>query len=173
MTTTITIPTLHTTRLTLRAFRPDDWDALSALNGDPVFRRYLGGPWTPDRTWASIETTLGQWALRGYGLFAVVRGGALVGRVGILHPGDWPGPELAWGIAPAAWGQGLAVEAARAVLDWAATQRIGRLISLIDPANVQSVRVAEKLGAAREGPITVREFQAEVWVHAAADESGD
>lgn len=166
MSTVITIPTLRTERLILRAFRAHDRDALVALNADPVFRRFLGGPWTPERTWSSMETALGQWALRGYGLFAVEHGGTVVGRVGILHPADWPDPELAWGIAPAVWGQGLAVEAARAVLDWAfGTGRVEPLISLIDPANVQSVRVAEKLGAVREGPITVRDFQADVWAH--------
>jgi len=167
MTTTVTIPTLRTERLTLRAFRAGDWDALTALNADPVFRHFLGGPWSADRTWASMETALGQWVLLGYGLFAVERDGQLIGRVGILHPADWPGPELAWGIAPAAWGQGMAVEAARAVLAWAAaTQRFERLISLIDPANRQSVRVAEKLGATRHGSVTVRDFVADIWVHA-------
>ncbi len=167
MNTTIDIPTLHTDRLILRAFRADDWDALADLNADAVFRRYLGGPWTRDRTYAEMESALGQWAMRGYGLFAVEQNGVLIGRVGILHPVDWPGPELAWGIAPAGWGQGLAVEAARAVLDWAcATRRIDQLISLINPANVQSVRVAEKLGASRGESVTVRDFVADIWVHA-------
>lgn len=165
MTTTIVIPTLRTERLVLRAYQASDWNALTALNGDPLFRQFLGGAWTAEQTWTSMETTLGQWALLGYGLFAVERDGVVVGRVGILHPADWPGPELAWGIAPAHWGQGLAVEAARAVLAWAATRGIGRLTSLIDPANVQSVRVAEKLGATRDRPVTVRGQLAEIWVH--------
>lgn len=167
MGTTFTIPALRTPRLFLRGFAATDWGALAELNADPLFRRYLGGPWPPDRTWASMETALGQWALRGYGLFAVIHDATVIGRVGILHPADWPGPELAWGIMPAAWGQGFAVEAARAVLDWAdATPGIGKLISLIDPANHQSVRVAEKLGARRDKQVTVRGFQADIWVHA-------
>lgn len=166
MTTTITIPTLRTARLILRAFSAEDRDALVALNADPVFRRYLGGPWSPERTWASMETALGQWALRGYGLFVVERDGQAIGRVGILHPWDWPAPELAWGIAPAAWGQGLAVEAATAVRDWAfQVGGLDELISLIDPANLQSVRVAQKLGAVRDRPTTVRDFHADIWMH--------
>jgi RimJ/RimL family protein N-acetyltransferase len=168
MSTIIEIPTLRTPNLTLRAFRPADLDAFAAMNADPVFRRYLGGGalLSREQTWALMETVLGQWGLRGYGLFAVEAGGAFVGRVGILHPLDWPAPELAWGIAPAAWGRGLATEAARAARDWAFEQAgLPRLVSFILPANRPSVRVAERLGAVPEGQVAVRDFVADLWVH--------
>jgi RimJ/RimL family protein N-acetyltransferase len=66
-----------------------------------------------------METILGQWALRGYGLFAVDINELMVGRIGILHPVDWPEPELAWTLAAPLWGQGLATEAATEVKRWA------------------------------------------------------
>ncbi len=45
------------------------------------------------------------------------------------------------------WGNGFATEAASATRDYA-FQRLGskRVISLIDPANTRSIRVAEKVG---------------------------
>ena len=47
----------------------------------------------------------------------------------------------------AAWGYGYASEAARAVRDFAFfTLNIQRLIAVIDPMNVASLRVAEKIG---------------------------
>jgi RimJ/RimL family protein N-acetyltransferase len=64
-----------------------------------------------------------------------------------LNPEGWPGIEIAWGIAPDRWCQGFATEAASAVLHYAAgTLHLRRLISLIHPENVASIRVAEKIG---------------------------
>ena len=49
------------------------------------------------------------------------------------------------------WGQGLATEAARAVRDHGFhTLGYARLISLIDPGNLASRRVAEKVGLRQE-----------------------
>jgi RimJ/RimL family protein N-acetyltransferase len=161
------IPELRTERLILRAYRPDDWDALSALNADMDFRATLGGNLlSAEQSWAQMETALGQWALRGYGLFAVEHAGRFIGRVGILHPAEFSGPEIAWGIAPEHWGRGFATEAAIAARDWARDERgLSRLISLILPDNHRSQSVARKLGAVIEGADVVRGFTVDVWVH--------
>jgi RimJ/RimL family protein N-acetyltransferase len=107
---------------------------------------------------------MGQWALRGCGLWAVEHEGRFIGRVGILRPEGWPAPELAYALARGAWGQGLAVEAARAALAWAeANLRERTLISLIKPENEASRRVAQRLGGVRTGMITVMGVEAERW----------
>jgi RimJ/RimL family protein N-acetyltransferase len=50
------------------------------------------------------------------------------------------------------WGQGIATEAARAVLDFAFDALgLHRVWATADPENVASVRVLEKLGMRREG----------------------
>ena len=55
--------------------------------------------------------------------------------------------ELAYLLGREHWGQGLATEAARAIVDLALqTLRPTRLISLFDPGNVASRRVAERVG---------------------------
>lgn len=169
MSTGFEIPTLHTERTVLRAFRPGDLEPLSAMNADPLFRRWLGGRLlSRTESWGVMETALGQWALRGYGLFAVDVAGRFAGRVGLLHPLDWPEPELAWGLAPAFWGQGLAAEASAAARDWAFRQlRFGELASFILVENARSRRVAEKLGAVRQGTVEIRGLVAERWVHPA------
>jgi RimJ/RimL family protein N-acetyltransferase len=163
------IPTLTTQRLVLRGFRTDDWDDYAAMNADPAVRQWLGGVLlSREQTWAQMESFLGQWALRGYGVFAVELDGCFAGRVGLLHFVDWPEPELAWTIASPFWGRGLATEAAAEVRRWAfANLRRDRLVSYIVPENIRSRRVAEKLGAVRDRPIVLRGLASEVWVHPA------
>ena len=61
--------------------------------------------------------------------------------------GDEAEIELGWTLERAAWGNGFATEAATAVRDWALREvQPRRLISLIHPENVRSIRVAEKIG---------------------------
>ena len=58
-----------------------------------------------------MALTMGQWALKGYGSFAVEHSGtgAVIGRAGLLHLAGWPEPELAFAFARPARGQGFAL----------------------------------------------------------------
>ena len=40
----------QTSRLNIRQFRIDDWQDLHALQGDPEATRFLGGPWSEEKT---------------------------------------------------------------------------------------------------------------------------
>jgi RimJ/RimL family protein N-acetyltransferase len=53
-----------------------------------------------------MATSLGQWALRGYGMWACekIEGGVFVGSVGIFQPLDWPEPEIAYSLDRPFWG---------------------------------------------------------------------
>jgi RimJ/RimL family protein N-acetyltransferase len=99
---------------------------------------------------------VGHWTLRGFGVWAVEEraSGAFVGRIGCFEPEGWPGFEIAYTLARPAWGQGYAREAARAALAHA-RETLGRadVISIVRPANAASIRVAEALGAVRDGTI--------------------
>jgi RimJ/RimL family protein N-acetyltransferase len=146
--------TLHTERLTLRAFREADLDAYARLCADPEVVRFVGAPFARAEAWLHIAMMLGHWQLRGYGMWAVEErsSGTMVGRIGFYEPEGWPGMELGWMLARSHWGRGLATEGARAALAFAfAVLRKPHVISLIRPENVASVRVAEKLRARLEG----------------------
>lgn len=152
----IAIPVLETDRLRLRGFSEDDTEPLFALMQDPDVVRYIGDRRMPTRqeTWRAIAAYIGHWALRGYGLWAVDdrETGELVGRIGILNPLEWPGPEIAYTIGKRWWGRGLATEGARAARDWGfANLDVDELISLIDPANASSIAVATRLGERHTG----------------------
>jgi RimJ/RimL family protein N-acetyltransferase len=142
---------LLTARLRLRQFREDDLDAFAAMCADAEVMRYVGDGSTLDRegAWRNLALFLGHWTLRGYGLFALVpkAGSAMIGFAGLWQPEGWPGLEIGWRLARPFWRQGYAGEGATAVRDWAfGGLGIPRLVSVIDQANVPSIRLAERLG---------------------------
>ena len=151
------VPTVTTERLTLRGWRADDAGAYAELAADPEVMRYVGGVLDPPGAWRQLAMLAGHWVLRGYGLWAVERDGELVGRVGLFRPDGWPGLELGWLLTRPAWGHGYATEAARAAMAWA-WQHLDedQLISIIDPNNGASLRVAERLGMRRLREDTLR-----------------
>jgi RimJ/RimL family protein N-acetyltransferase len=139
------------------------------MNADPAVRDWLGGNLlSRAQSWTQMESIVGQWALRGYGVFAVEVDGRMAGHVGILHPSDWPEPELSWTLAAAFWGRGLATDAAAEVRRWAfAAFGWDHLVSYILPTNTRSRRVAEKLGTVEGRRIELSGFAADIWTHPA------
>jgi RimJ/RimL family protein N-acetyltransferase len=83
------------------------------------------------------------------------------------NAGEFAQPELGWALAREHWGQGYATEAVTAAREWAYTERgLGRLISLIAPANVRSQRLAERLGCTRCETVELWDTgPAVVWEH--------
>lgn len=147
---------LETERLVLRMFRESDTDAYAEMVGDPEVMRFLGGgqPVPRAEAWRNMAMVLGHWQLRGYGMWAVEEKttGELAGRVGCWRPEGWPGLEVGWTLRRSFWGRGYATEAARASIEYAfKTLDQTRVISLIAPENVNSIRVAERLGEKPEG----------------------
>ena len=99
--------------------------------------------------WRNVAIMLGHWHMRGYGQWTVVEKatGEVIGRVGLWHPEGWPGIDLGWIIRRSRWNNGFATEAARAALDWTwANVDTDHVISVIQPDNLASIRVAEKIG---------------------------
>lgn len=145
--------TIETIRLRLRPMVGDDAEVLAAMHAEPAAVKYVLGGVPPaggaEMAWRNIAMQLGHWHLRGFGAWAVVDkpSNQVVGRVGFWQPAGWPGVELNWLIGTAWTNQGRATEAARAALDWMwRTHDVTRVISLIQPDNAASIRVAEKIG---------------------------
>jgi RimJ/RimL family protein N-acetyltransferase len=175
-------PRLETERLILRVPRLDDAVAAAEMLGDPEVMKFLGGSTVPaEDAPAVVEKWLERWERHGVGPFVLEHGedGRFLGRTGILvwdtrtwvhaspDAGEHAQPELGWALARGAWGNGYATEAARAVRDWARSERgVGHLISLIVSDNLASQRVAERLGAGPTETVSLSDSgDAVVWVH--------
>jgi RimJ/RimL family protein N-acetyltransferase len=171
---------LETERLLLRKPRLEDADDLLGLIGDDEVMRWIGGEaGGREEAIEHVERWLARWDANGVGPFAVVRDGLVIGRVGLLvwdrctwetstydRAGENAVTELGWALARAHWGQGFATEAARAVRDWAYAERgVERLISLIEPKNTRSIRVADKLGAVPDELVATAYGPLLAWLH--------
>jgi RimJ/RimL family protein N-acetyltransferase len=146
---------LETERLILREFDEGDAEAFLALGSDPAILRYVGHP---GGGLTSLEQALAEMRARpladyhkhGFGRWAVVHkaDGKVIGFAGLKRLEDLGGEvDLGYRFLPAYWGKGLATEASRPVVEYGFT-RLGlrRIIGLVDPENVASVRVLEKVG---------------------------
>jgi RimJ/RimL family protein N-acetyltransferase len=114
-----------------------------------VVQRFLGGPMERRDAWRSLALNIGHWELRGYGQWALERRAdrRTIGRAGLWNPEGWFGVEVGWRLDRDVWGNGYATEAAAATLEWAwASLETDRILSVIDPRNTASMRVAERLG---------------------------
>ena len=141
-------PTLTTERLTLRGPQSSDADLVCAFLADPVRAPGFGGPMPPEDGWRWFASMIGHWHIHGYGFWTVEADGTPVGIVGLWNPKGWPEPELGWVLFDGAEGKGYAVEAAKAVRDYAYnTLGWTTLTSNIVPFNEKSKAVARKLGA--------------------------
>lgn len=149
---------VETDRLIVRTLRHEDVEPLAALWCDPAATAYMGGPRTFDAVCGSLQEDLALPEQPTFDLWPTIEkaSGRLVGHCGLLDK-EVKGRreiELAYVIAPAAWGRGLATEAGRAIRDHAvAALGCKRLIALIHPENGASERVAVKLGFQCEGEV--------------------
>ena len=74
-------------------------------------------------------------------------------------------PDLGYTFDPASWGHGYATEAARCVFDYTrAKLEWPRIVSVIHPDNVRSLRVAERSDLRRAGQVEIMEQVMEQFV---------
>ena len=156
---------LETKRLILRRQAPSDLDDLWALYCDPEITKYIpDAPRTREEAREELE-----WHRNGHprnpdlGLWATVHkeSGKFIGRCGLLpwNIGGQQEVEVAYTISRGYWGQGLATEAARAILHYGFENlSLPRLVSLIEPENIASQRVAEKIGMTFEKRVDEGEY---------------
>lgn len=133
----------------MKPFAPADVDAMHSLWTDPGVRRYLWDNRVIDREIAEevVLASVSDWREFAIGMWTLEIGAAIAGFCGFRRFGDPAEWELMYGVAPALWGRGVAVEATRAAIDFAfATTSWPRVWARTDPPNAASVRVMEKIG---------------------------
>jgi RimJ/RimL family protein N-acetyltransferase len=145
----VTQPCFTTARLVVRPRLLADTEACLGMDREPEVTRFIDGPWGADAAHRGfIEArTRGPWP-PGMGYWTIEAAGLFLGWV-LLIPEDGTGPdiEIGWRLRRAAWGRGIATEAAAPLLPHGfATLGLARIVAGIDPANHASLGVARKLG---------------------------
>jgi [ribosomal protein S5]-alanine N-acetyltransferase len=141
-------PLIVTSRLELRPFRPEDAAELHEIFSDPETHTIGEGPFTsPAQTAVWISRRAETEQQRGLLWYAVRdrAGGRMLGNCGLFAGRTGSDePEIGYEIRRSC--QGLATEAARAVLDDALASGVSRVWATIRPHNTASLRVAAKIG---------------------------
>jgi ribosomal-protein-alanine N-acetyltransferase len=146
---------LESERLLFRDHEPSDLDAYCEMEADPEVRRYVGGAPRPrEVAERKFQGGLHRPEANRLWMWATVYKPeeCYIGRCGVyphfspsgLIPGEG---SLAFYLARAYWGRGLATEAGRAFVNFGFQElRLSRIVTAVQVGNSASVRVLEKLG---------------------------
>lgn len=150
------LPDLHTDRLLLRSFTPDDAERVRELAGDAevaLMTANIPHPYEPGMAEAWIETHEDLVRAGRRHPFAIERPGrGVIGAVGLEVESEHGRAELGYWVGRPYWGRGYATEACSRVLDYGfQVLNLRRVFARHVVENPASGRVLEKLGMTREG----------------------
>ena len=156
------LPTINTSRLSLRPISAADADDFYAVYSNPEVMRYWSTPPLANRDAASklideIQEGFERQELLKWGI-ALLADDKLIGSVTLFHM-DFTHrrAEIGYAQGRAYWGNGYMQEALKAVLNYAfETLNLHRIEADVDPRNDGSVRTLERLGFQREGYLRER-----------------
>lgn len=146
------IPVIETQRLALRGPEPGDYPNFKATFTS-YRSRFMGGPLNAYETWMLYAAEIGHWEIRGFGMWMIhdKASDETYGMAGGWHPANWPEREIAWIIWPDKAGKGFALEATHAVRrHFYEVDGWDGAVSYLDPMNLDSIRLAERLGAQKD-----------------------
>jgi RimJ/RimL family protein N-acetyltransferase len=152
----VTQAVLTTSRLWLRARTMADLDACLAMDLDPEVHRfiYLDGPPEPEGHRRHLRARIASgWPPVG-GIWVVEWRDTpgFLGWCGLFPLEDSGLIEIGYRYLRAAWGQGIATEAGRAVLDHGFRDLgLDPIVAVTHPGNLASQRILEKIGLKARG----------------------
>jgi ribosomal-protein-alanine N-acetyltransferase len=145
-------------RVELRPFTLRDAPAMLAVYGDPQVMRWVGHGAVS--TLPEVEAMLRQYITHqdryGFAFWAVVERttGRVIGDTGLARTADGK-VEMGYTLARDHWGKGLATESAGLALQAAQeTLAVPVVRALVEPENMASRHVLEKLGLRQVGEVT-------------------
>ena len=149
---------LETERLILRTIDEGDARLQHETLNSPAVMEHFGGVRELHEIEAKHAKNMALYAREGFSfLFGIEKAtGEMIAHVGVKrvdlegapNPGDH---EIGWLIREDRWRRGYAMEAVRAVVDWAFSGRVGapHVVAITNPSNVGSWKLMEKLGMER------------------------
>lgn len=157
-----------TARILGRPIAADQLDDLTQLHLDAEVSRFLGGVRTPEQTAEYLDAQIRHWNDHGFGLWTLHdrEDGRFLGRAGVRFTelDGAPVLEIAYTLARAAWGKGLATEVASGLVDyWRTRMSHPLLVGIVDVGNHASANVLLKAGFTRVRQTRFHEFEVDVF----------
>ena len=145
---------LSTDRCVLASLTEEDFTAVAQLYVDPEVRKYLGGAITSEQIEARFTAI--RMNPEYFALSIHIRDtNAFAGLITLAPHQDGEDTEISIQLMPKYWGQGLATETLRKVLDYAFnTLGINWLIAETQSVNDQSRALVERVGMEQIGELT-------------------
>lgn len=154
-------PIAITERLKIRRFILSDAKFIVRLVNQPDWIKYIG-----ERNIHTINDAvkylkfgpLAMYENHGFGLYAVesLDKGQLIGMCGLLKRDILDTLDIGFAFLPEYYGCGYGIEAARAVANFAKINLgLTRLLAIVNPDNLRSVKLLEKIGFIYERQIEV------------------
>ncbi|QUG41650.1 GNAT family N-acetyltransferase [Psychrobacillus sp. INOP01] len=151
---------LETQRLLLRQYKVEDIIPLHSIFSDTETMKFYPAPFSFQQTKDWINRNQDRYKNDGYGLWAVCLKDTneFIGNCGLVKQkvNDNFEVEIGYHINKKYWSMGFASEAAKACKEYGFNKLgLNKLISIIDPNNVPSIRVAEKIGFFKEKEVFI------------------
>lgn len=145
------LPSLRTSRLTLRPLQPNDAEALHRIYQTEGVLRYFPNPIAPplEKVQRLITAQQVHWETQGYGNWGLLPDGEeeIIGWAGLQYLLELDETEVGFLLDQPFWGRGYATEAALASLQFGFEHfSLDHMIALVHPDNLASQRVIEKCG---------------------------
>ncbi len=151
---------LHTERLTLREFTPDDADFIIKLVNTPKWLAYIGDKQIKTKTHADtyIKDLQASYKKDGFGLWliALKADETPIGMCGLVNRDSLEDIDVGFALLPDYEEQGYAYEAAKATMHYAKTSlNIDKIVGITNTENLGSIKLLNKLGLSYEKTITL------------------
>lgn len=151
----------ETERLHVRRWRDEDVYDLMTVYGDAEAMKWVGDgqPISEEQCHRWLDITRRNYATRGYGMFAVELRSSpeVIGFCGLVHPGGQAMAEVKYAYLRRYWGQGLATEVLRGLINYAVDAHdLSYFIATTAPENTASHAVLIKAGM-RQGELRADE----------------
>jgi RimJ/RimL family protein N-acetyltransferase len=159
---------LETRRLRLEHFSLDDAQFILKLLNDPGFLENIGDKGVRDLAGARSylrDGPLASYVANGFGLLRVSHRetGMVMGMCGLISRDVLDDVDIGYAFLPEFCGHGYAIESARAVMDFGREQLgLRRIVAVVSPGNVASIKLLEKLGMRLQGKVRLGNEQPEI-----------
>ena len=163
-------PIIETKRLIIRPFTIDDIDPSFEMNLDAEVSKYTadGGAVSREEIERRIvQDVFGDYKKYGYGRMAVELKSerTFIGFAGLKYLEDLKDVDLGYRLMRKYWGKGIATEAGKSLVDFGFnTLALTRIIALVLPENIGSIKVLQKLGFEYEKDLIEGGYTANMYV---------